>query len=476
MISFKRFLLTEWNALQMKTFSEEPRRSNFLKQYKSITPFELAKGDEKNPETVTLKFVQEIYDILDQNTDPKKIKKLMKDLGYVKGQSLMFPTVDGKMISLSKLAKTPDFGGISKTSKSGTHATKKNECGQAIYIAAALNGSSDFSDKDLGKAISSVAIDADPNDSLDIDDNWKASHIATAKAVKKFMGGGSGYMVHRGDKWMKTLYKSAMKLDYQKAFGDENKWNPGDIWITSPKGRGFDFSKCQSLVELNEVLMEMFESRDIVGVSLKLIDGSKAVKLTEYNGKNFQFETTYQGYKVQAKPNSFHGNKATYLFYNFQNHDYEIEFRTASSGMKDFRGEVKAKGAKSRGGRGGIAQINYILSNLGLGRELPREGSIRSAARKYDPKLIKALYALYLKYTTDGSKMSYEDFHEATITRGQDARKPTPAYEWLYSKYMALRMVDIILKSHSEDAFCKMLAQYAMSATDLSSVYIKTEQ
>ena len=53
----------------------------------------------------------------------------------------------------------------------------------------------------------------------------------------------------------------------------DDKWNPADIWLISPKISSVTFSN--DLEILNGEISSFYEDRDLVGISLKMI-GKKA--------------------------------------------------------------------------------------------------------------------------------------------------------------------------------------------------------
>ena len=89
-------------------------------------------------------------------------------------------------------------------------------------------------------------------------------------------------------------------------FGISKKdtWNPADIWLIKDPDKAIakikknvEGSKAsQTITELNDVLRQMFKTREVVGISLKKISG-KTAKYEEYNVKDEDLNKNYN-YKI----------------------------------------------------------------------------------------------------------------------------------------------------------------------------------
>ena len=56
----------------------------------------------------------------------------------------------------------------------------------------------------------------------------------------------------------------------QTDFPDINKWNPADIWaVDESKISSYDFNQVKQLPYYNQLLLQAYKNRDIIGVSLK---------------------------------------------------------------------------------------------------------------------------------------------------------------------------------------------------------------
>jgi len=115
-----------------------------------------------------------------------------------------------------------------------------------------------------------------------LSEDWIESSILIGNQLKKDLGTGK-YIFHRGSGFVKEIeekFKELNKAEKPKPFSNINKWSPADIWAVK-SGVIFDFSQYSTLGEWTNELKELYDKKDLVGISLKKAKGS--VKAEEKN-------------------------------------------------------------------------------------------------------------------------------------------------------------------------------------------------
>ena len=166
---------------------------------------------------------------------------------------------------------------------------------------------------------------ADTDEKLDnietkLTGEWRASSILGAEELyKEFKG--KQYTFHRGSAWVDKLQNHWKKLNQQeKLFTNINKWSPADIYMVSAAGARVDLTNAKNIADLNNMMITNLKSKDIIGVSLKIMKDKS--HLSYYNfAKPFTNFVKYNNElllntqnnlkKVQISPGLY------YLLYNF---------------------------------------------------------------------------------------------------------------------------------------------------------------
>jgi len=435
MKSFKQHFLTEANNLAPgELYKYQVRVDKFIEKLKKKSPFVLTTG-----ETVVLKYDKAVADAILNKVDPTKI---------------VLKSEDGTAsYTLGKFAKTAEFGGAEKAAGAGSEITTLSESAQCVYAQALWNGTADYNDDDLKEAYASVKVNESLENILNLSDSWKKSCIIGAELLYKRFGK-KNYTFHRGSSWVKNLEKVFMKLNkVDKLFSNLNKWSPADIYMLSPVGAQIKFDHTiDDIVELNRILYEALASGDIIGVSLKKM--KKGGKIDYYNydeeKKVIEFD------KFTTGSEGFFSSKDIYIYFTVNG---KVQFRTFNE--PSWQGEIKGKIAN--GGKLGYGPIQGVLRRLGL-KQLTDVKVLKSAIEKMDPIMLKKFYENYSRYSTDGKKLSYDEFKDQVDANGKS---------WLFSKYIGLELIDIITDSNEQDDFITSSIQYASSQSELSAPFIK---
>ena len=102
---------------------------------------------------------------------------------------------------------------------------------------------------------------------------YYTSGLAHAELFSKFGLNSSMLLELQGGEYSSVIYDWAKNLS---GISSPDNWNPGDMWAFSKKGISLlKLSNPNTLFELNDLLKSSFESKDIVGISLKQINKGK---------------------------------------------------------------------------------------------------------------------------------------------------------------------------------------------------------
>ena len=421
---------------QTELYKYDARRALFVSKMKSKDPFELNDGSRV------------VFDV-----DDEIIKKIngKKDLSGI----LLVVTKNKKPISTHKLRdlkKNKEFGG-GGGSGAGADVTKVGESAQAVYAQAKWAGSKTYSKADIEKSFKQSDTDETlSNIENKLTEDWRISSILGAEELfKNFKS--KKYTFHRGSKWVNTLQDHWKKLNREeKAFTNLNKWSPADIYMVSPKGEKVVVTKSKNIVELNNIMLDNIKSKDIIGVSLKMMKGS--AHLSYYNVDNKKKVIKFENYTTGTQ--GFFGGKDVYIYFTV---DGKIQFRTFP---ETFQGEIKGKNANQ--GKLSYGPIQSVLRKLKL-PQLMDVKVLRPGLEKNDLKIYEIFYANYKKYSKD-NKLSMKEFIKENNEKG---------VSWSFSKFLGCQLIDIIISKKAQDNFVTEAISYASSSSDLSGPFLKLE-
>jgi hypothetical protein len=411
-------------------------------------------------------------------------------------------------ISAAKLFKDPDFGGGSG-SGGGAEVTAVTECLQCYYIAAAYA---------LGRTLKDIDVSIDPKTKksklfdyekkCDTDrtlayclknnpEAWGAdvymkiaNAIYNSDACKGFIG--KKVRLHRGSKFMDAVYDKKKKCkEHDKAAKSKNgsadrnlapasfsndKWNPGDVWMTSLTGNvpfpdaiyainnngGGKGQDACDWPTLKGVVRTAAIKGVTIGISLKKIGKKATVK--EFNTDSDDFNgVTWNGFKFGKKGDFFSSSD---MYVNMGN--AEVQFRSFNT-TKAWQGEIK--GLAAAGGKVGGGSVQYYIEKHIKGASIGssaghgwKEGNIKS---------VDKAYKLYEKYN---------EMQKGTTGKVETLEKDEFLKKWnassagfKFSKGMNLLFLEAVDggKKKGIKSFAGDLFRYASSSTDQSSYFIK---
>lgn len=419
--------------------------------------------------------------IIDKTTDEVKLSYLDKNIqglfeqgkiteiqNTYRGQEL-FKASNGRKLKLTEIFKSSDFGG-GKGSGGGAEETERNESAQCLYAALIFyiykkqtKTNKVVSKKDFTNAFRYCDVSAKFEDMLDLPTDWHESSILGAnELLKRYKG---KYEFHRGSSTVDIIEGAFKRINQrEKAFGNLNKWSPADMYMFTNKGKQMarvEIAQATTLQKLNSLMLKYYKSKDIVGVSLKKLQGS--VNATENNVDNDKSMVKYRGTQIVA-PNKkdLFDSMDIYL-----DHDKgRIQFRSfGGTSLTGWQGE--GKGTSANQGKVSLGPLNYILSQNGI-KPIPESQVSAKFATAPSNTYFAEFYGAAKKLKVKGLPTNQKVF---------EARWKTMPKPWCYSKYLgimlALRFNDMSLnKRHS---VLTDIYLYAASKASFSGVYLKLE-
>lgn len=392
----------------------------------------------------------------------KEMESVVKKINSKDGKtlnSLRFVGNDGsateKIYRLSHIGKTEEFGGGTKGSGAGSDMTSLTESAQCLYCAAAWNNYG-FDEEGLRKAEKHVDITETADKIIsDLPDDWKSSCMSVAENLKK-MFKGSGYVFHRGSKWVENLEKRFKVLNkIEREFSNLNKWSPADIYIVKSDSLNENFSQANSLVELNAVILKNLQNGNIIPVSLKKTNSDKIeIKYVNFDEENKSTYEIGKPYYTTGKKDFF-SSKDVYM--NFI--AGEIQYRGFNP--IDFQGEIKGKYAAH--GKVGHSIIKKYVRSL-TNNDLSNPRDVAKSYKNDKEKLYKSFYEYYK--AIEENPLSYIEFVNNSSKKDLG---------WHVSKYIGTQMIYFIhnSKKNTLDAFIGYLIGYAASESEMSASHVK---
>jgi len=360
--------------------------------------------------------------------------------------AITFITTDGDTLTLGSVKKTEEFGS-SKGSGGGAEQTAVQESSQCLVNAVRYIKGSDITSKDLTpKALKSAYNSTDTTSGLEEMSNfilnnleWQNSMIQTANLLAKTFT--KSYIFYR-QKGIVLNIESAAKTALKNADigANINKWNPADIWMATEKVSSIEFPT--ELNALNALIKKLFDSQDLIGVSLKKVSGAAHAEISGGGaGKTY----TYEDYIVSP------ASKDIYLVYN----DGRIQWRSFDN-LKAYQGEVL--GASAKHGKVTHSVANKFVQEAGLPM-LANPNDVKEEVLSGSKTFQKKFAQLYKTYTGEDLNKIYDEKTD----------------DWKFSKYLGLNLVDTLdgASSKQQNSVINNMINYAKSSSSFSSTYVK---
>lgn len=436
-------------------------------------------------EVMSTKIKKGIPFILGQSENGRKV--IGVDYDSKKGEFFYKASQASKKIesvSITKVFKDRDFGGGASGSGGGAQETAINESMQCYYCSLVFNIKrkkiDGASDKELSDAASWVYTDISLKDCLKkAPEAWIADQVYVKTANKlweKYGSKVSGKTYwHRGSNVMKGIYALKKKVqdadkksDTPQAPGsfNDDKWNPGDIWMTSKNSVPFEESN--DWATLNEQVYKAASGTiTALGISLKRIGKGAAAKITEYNKpKTDKKLAKFSAWKF-GKRGDFFSSQDVY----FETSSKDIQFRTFG-GDTSWQGEIKGEAAA--GGRIGGGNVDFYMKEIagtGIFGGYSNESSLINAMRS-DRNHAEKMYDIYSKVYKKGKGgqdlIPKGAFIETWNSNTSNFRN---------SKSICLYFLEQFekLTKDKKDQLVGKMFLYAASSSDQSSYFIKVD-
>ena len=358
----------------------------------------------------------------------------------------------------------------SKGSGGGAAATKVQEAAQCVYAAikyAFPNAEFPLSEDEYRVGLLNCVI---PGVLLaeiqSLPQDWQRSSWIGANAIYNTIGG-RDYMFVRGDSMIDDgAVKAAFnRVKKQTNLASEDKWNPADIWMVRKNNRSMvveKLNKEKTIDGVNDVLNELNQSGDLIGISLKKLGDSPSVQLLNDTPPAIRKERSRVRFvKYDLIFKNRRGEYPMDVYYYYGDDTYQ-KFQARNFGgptKGDWKLELKGKLAAMGKVQG--QKVRDILKDAGF-TGIPNEPTWYES-RPNNKSITDEIYKLLDKHNAQGFKRDKE-------TKDM-INEMSQAYR--YSKLSGLRLLDFFRSNGNRDKAMKELYFYASSQSDKSSVYYK---
>ena len=439
----------EWAKINSQT--KEPRIDILRKIMKSGEALPKVDGKE-----IIVKNTPENRAAVDRLEKEKKTQEFETNKGIIKS---------------NEIGKSNVFGGATGGSGGGTQQTASAEIAQCVYCEFIVNNPrasfESIQPSDLEKAYNATYVKgATFEQVMDLDPSWHWSGYWTAQELLKRNIINKNMTFHRDDKVMNDIYKvkdEALKNSQMNKLSND-KWNPGDIWATTDKSIASKLPK-KSIQELNQALVKLFDSRKLVGISLKKIQTKKGMKISILNRddsldihkfKSGKLMTTFarkgaEFWRGKAASIEFDGGKAAIRNKSqFAALTFELELKTA------------------RGGGGGYSQIMDSIKRR-IGKNLPTNPELKKIAMELNKLGEKSRYALPIYNMV---KKIHPQVTKQEFMQGLTEKLANEVHSKIASIYVLFELVNNA-RNGKADLVVTDMVNYAGSKLDISSIYAK---
>ena len=376
---------------------------------------------------------------------------------------------DGKTYKNTQIGKAEVFGGAGGGAGGGTANTKLTESHNCLMISAMLlhgyNHDESFFTPDILKgAAKGIDVDESLDNMLKLEGPWFTSSYNISKLLIQKGYVKKGMKLYRGTKGMIDIYAGkdiAFKNTGFKPLKDD-KWNPGDIWAID---NSFSLKelKTANITSYNKSLLEHFNNRRLVGISLKGPEVKFPPPIKEFNNQvppDVDMHK-YNGFKLEADRGS-----ATY----WSSKSAELVYDIGSMMLKDGTpgGSIKAeiKGKNARGG--GISwgpMKDYVQRETR--KKLPEhKAGIVKLAKNIAAGKEREIKAYYMMFNHFYKNVSYDEFKEELSKKD---------WQWISAKLAITYVAYYIDKAGGTvaNALVTHFVNYAGSKGSESAVYVK---
>ena len=236
---------------------------------------------------------------------------------------------------------------------------------KAIFESRALDVKVDLGIYDTKKELSAIYNFLKTD--FDKGGNWYDTTIDTAHKLYTANSGFGGkllrqekykqYNFHRNSAFMNSIYElfkensKSIKRTLGLTIGGD-KWNPGDIWISTQKE--FPVGKdLPTIKQMNDRLLKRWKEADIMGISLKKLGKNPTFSVYNLPDQKHWFPFI----KIES-PKSPLGSKDMYITAGKGTDTISIQIRTFG---RDSNIQCEIKGASAAGGKAGFGITKTLL-------------------------------------------------------------------------------------------------------------------
>jgi len=431
----------------------------------------------KNSEPLTLKTGEEFL-VTDIESALASIEQFKRD-----GKSFKL-IGKNKEISSSQIKKTEDFGGGSGAG-GGTINTAYREAAQCVWTQALLEKGSaktheDISVNDLTKAFNSKYVSLNINKTpleniLDIGDAWNKSSFLTAQFIINDLKLKKNQMVfHHDDDFMNKIYSLKTKAFNNDGLANmtNDKWNPGDIWLSTPDFN-LDSLDISSIEALNNSILEVGgytnKSIQLIGISLKAIKNAVTKVVMNVNPASTPKYKFVAG-KISSNKGTWDSSKQSYLYFKQGESNFKADIRT-NSALSTHKVELIVKGA--RGGGAGWGELMNLSKEV-YKKTLPSNIEIRDFAEKIVSGNSAAVEKFIELLQSIDSNISAAEIKRKLKQHDDDLK----ALVWIHSKLGGLYIIQLFVTGTQKqaDRFISGIINYGSSQSSNSSAHIVLKQ
>ena len=424
-----------------------------------------------------IRVAMKVYVPLSQRaTAADKIQKALDKLNViaiVKDEKRIDVTIiDNKVI---RVDLKPEGG---KGSGGGAKATAIQEGAQCVYTAMRYycGNIEHITEDDLKCGMKYTnAPGLKLEDVMGLPSEWKEGSWAGANEIFNKIGPGK-YIFVRGDNMVeKQLSEAFKRVKDQTNLSSEDKWNPSDIWMVKAGMRRKIEAKLKkegTIDCLNNYLQQARIDGDLIGISLKKIEGSPDMKLLNADNAATRKENEKAHYAKYDLTFDNKRKKDSYpmdvYFYYGSGTFQKFQARNFGGPSKgDWKLELKGKSAAQGKVQGAV--LRKLLDNAGFNVTKltePNFNDCEPGNTNGAKKITEEIYDLLKEFKA-------KNFTAELNTKNIIATQPKA---WRYSKLAGLRMLKWLKSQNGEaDRAMKELYLYASSQSDKSSVYWKLQ-
>lgn len=362
----------------------------------------------------------------------------------------VFQTKNG-YIRLNDIYRTRTFGSGSGTSM-GTVGSRLNECVQALFMSLRQFKGEQLTKDDYDniieyendktivneKLLSDLRIPVLLNEYIMFDfSNWFHTYTEIANEVFDKLDNSRKYTIYHAfynDGLVKSIRNTFTKLVKDEGANFKislSRWNPSDIYIVDSnldESITNEILNCSSLDEMNLIMDNHFDNKELISVNFKKINDDDTVELIVTKDETPKFKYTHS--TVSEDPFE---SMTVYINaesdFSLTDDKEKLEVRIFS-GLRESNVFLEIKGKTGKFGKINIKYLNYILKNLDLDT-LPEYTDLQS----YD----------YEQLINKIDKMYYKLSDKIEFTKSTNSGKTITSHRSkLISKYQSLLLVSIL--------------------------------